>query len=81
MFAHKNKNIIKSVSIINTCDCAMRAAGYLPLLTRVLVYRLRHTGIWRALESRTHAVKLLEDLRRSFLAQRRVCEDGDVSAF
>jgi len=37
--------------------------------------------IWRALESRTHAVELLEDLRRSFLAQRRVCEHGDVGAF
>ena len=33
------------------------------------------------LESRTHGVELPEDFRGSFLAQRRVCEHGDVGAF
>jgi len=35
----------------------------------------------RSLESRAHAVELLEDFRSSFEAQWCVCEHGDVSAF
>jgi hypothetical protein len=34
-----------------------------------------------SLESCTHGVELPEDFCGSFLAQRRVCEHGDVGAF
>ena len=69
---NKNKNRIKSVSIIKH----MLRAACGALLT--FAYLCAMLGV---LESRTHGVELPEDFRGSFLAQRRVCEHGDVGAF
>jgi hypothetical protein len=68
----------KSVSIINTCICGVRCATYLCLPEcECIVCDTQCLG----LESRTHGVELPEDFCGSFLAQRRVCEHGDVGAF